>query len=85
MGRFSLQPDIGPRSVTYKPLAMSIKTASRSWTLQVPSYDGPFSCHYLRISLRHCLPSERHRVFLNVIPYLTTRRTFLQDALTQGQ
>jgi hypothetical protein len=45
---------------------MSTETASRSWTL--PRYDGSFSCHYLRVPLRHGLPSERHRIFLNVIP-----------------
>jgi hypothetical protein len=73
MGRFSLPPDIGSRSVTYKPPAMSIKTASSSWTLRDPSHDGPFSRLYLRVPLRHCLPSERHRIFLNAIPYLTTR------------
>lgn len=63
---------------------MSTKTASRSWTLRVPSYDGPFSCYYLRVPLRHGLPSERHRIFLNVIPYLATGRTFLKNAITQG-
>jgi hypothetical protein len=66
MGRFSLQ-----RPVTYKPPTMSTETASRSWTL--PSHDGSFSGHHLRVPLRHGLPSERHRIFLNVIPYLTTR------------
>jgi len=56
-----------------------------SRTLAVPGHDGSISRHYLRIQQRHILPAERHRIFLHVIPRLTTGRALIQDAFTQGQ
>jgi hypothetical protein len=56
-----------------------------SRTLAVPGHDGSISRHYLRIQQRYILPAERHRIFLHVIPRLTTGRALIQDAFTQGQ